>query len=81
MQPEEAPEASTESGEGETKGWSKTGVLTMGLEMQNASLCTKLESVHMPAVVGSGINEDNHEKYGETGNRRMAMLGKREDES
>lgn len=79
MQPEETPEASTESGEGETKGW--TGVLTMDLEMQNASLCTKLESVHMPAVVGSGINEDNHEKYGETGNRRMAMLGKREDES
>lgn len=52
----------------------------MDLEMQNASLCTKLESVHMPAA-GSGINEDNHEKHGKAGNRRMAALGEREAES
>lgn len=76
MQPKATPEESTESGEGETKGRSKTGILTMDLEMQNASLGTKLEFVPMPAA-GSGINEDNHEEYGKAGNRRMATLGER----
>lgn len=52
----------------------------MDLEMQNASLCTKLEFVPMPAA-RSGINEDNHKKYGKAGNRRMATLGEREAES
>lgn len=73
--PEETPEASAESDQGEKREGYARLQLMEDQETQKDFFCHEPGVCHMLAA-GSGTNENNYEKPGSTGQWRFKCLGK-----